>query len=76
MTVIENRWVKRNITDKSRVEETIELYRTLGFEVWTEIFNPAEHPAECDECMRNTPEQFIVIYTKAGMDSKEGLFDE
>jgi hypothetical protein len=76
MTKEENGWVKRNITDSSRVEETIELYKSLGFEVRTEAFDPAEYPAECNECMTESPEQFIVIYTRPGKKSYEGLFDE
>jgi hypothetical protein len=72
----ESGWVKRNITDKNRMEETIELYKSLGFEVRTEAFDPAEYPAECSECMNESPEQFIVIYTKSDTKSGEGIFDE
>lgn len=58
------------------MKETVEMYEALGFEVKVENFNPEEHPLECNECMRETPEKFKVIYTKPGEAPDEGLFDE
>lgn len=71
-----NNWEKRNITDKHRVNEITEMYESLGLEVKVEKFNPDEYKAECNECMKESPEMFNVIFTRPGCNSHKGLFDE
>ena len=46
------------------------------FEVKVADFNPKEYPAECNECMQETPEKFKVIFTRPGSRVNGDLFDE
>ncbi len=69
-------WVVRNITDENRVKDTVEAYKSLGFEVKVEDFDPSKYKAECNECMLETPEKFKVIYTKQSKIEDGDLFDE
>ena len=69
-------WEKRNIVDEHRAKEIIDMYESLGFEVKVESFNPEICKTECNECMKESPEMFKIIYTKPKNDSNEGLFDE
>ncbi|RKY85695.1 hypothetical protein DRQ09_06930 [candidate division KSB1 bacterium] len=57
-------WEKRNIIEKERVNELVELYRDIGFEVMVKDFNPDDFDGECSECMKIHPEKYKIIYTK------------
>ena len=58
------------------MEEQVELYKSLGFEVKVEDFDPEKHELECNECMKENPSMFKVIFT-SGEGSIDGdLFDE
>ncbi|MFH1049457.1 MAG: hypothetical protein V1779_00845 [bacterium] len=57
-------WIMRNITDENRVKDTVDAYKSFGFEVKVEDFDPDKFKIECNECMLETPEKFKVIYTK------------
>jgi hypothetical protein len=72
----EQQWELRNITDESRVNDTVEQYKSLGFDVKVENFDPEKYSLDCNECMIETPERFKIIFTKPGANSGEGLFDE
>jgi len=57
-------WEKRNIIEKERVDEIIELYRNIGFEVMVKDFEPDREDEDCNECMKHEPEKYKVIYTR------------
>jgi hypothetical protein len=57
-------WVLRNISDETRLDELVELYESLGFEVMIKDYVPEEHSDKCDICMSQSPDKFKVIYTK------------
>jgi hypothetical protein len=54
---------KRNfVADGPRLSEMIETYRELGFEVITVPISLDS--ADCNECMKQNPDKFQVIYTR------------
>ena len=57
-------WEKRNIIEKERVNEFVELYEDIGFEVMVEDFDPDNFEGDCNECMKLEPERYRVIYTR------------
>jgi len=57
-------WVKRNVADEPRLSELVEMYESLGFEVETREFNPADFPEKCNECLTAFPEKYKVIFTR------------
>ena len=71
---MEDGWLKRNITDNFKVKETVELYELLGYEVKVTNYDPDSCDVECNECMKDTPEKFKVIYTRGNADMSEDLF--
>ena len=66
-------WKKRNITDEKRVDEFIELYESLGYEVKVENYK-SQNNDDCNECMKEIPENFKVIYTRPGKINDEDVF--
>ncbi len=76
MATKENSWEMRNITDESRVKDAVEQYESLGFEVRIEDFDPEKYTLECNECMKETPEKFKIVFTKPGTGTGGDLFDE
>ena len=55
-------WQRCFVADEPRLSEAVETYQELGFEV---IVLPARaDDAMCDECMRQAPERFEVIYIR------------
>ena len=57
-------WEKRNVIEKERVDELINLYKDIGFEVLVEDFKPEKSEKECSECMKVNPGKYKVIYTR------------
>ncbi|MFA6572178.1 MAG: hypothetical protein WCT77_13200 [Bacteroidota bacterium] len=68
-------WEKKNITDESRLNDFVEQYESLGFEVKVEDYL-ADCSSDCNECMIETLEKFKVIYTKRADNFEDELFDE
>ncbi len=61
-------WMRRFVGGPPRLQEMVELYQSLGYEVWLE---PQEADEFCDECEGCTLALllFRVVYTKP----KEGV---
>lgn len=58
-------WLRRSITDNERVEEQVELYESIGFEVMVKDVIPEQLPSEyCKECFLSNPEKYKIIYTR------------
>lgn len=58
-------WLRRFITDEKRVQEAIDLYTELGFEVHVEPLREDELPESCEGCQILMLQQFKTIYTRA-----------
>ena len=76
MTYNTNKWEKRNVSDESRVLDSVELYKSMGFEVKVEDFSTDHYQTVCNECMVESPERFKVIYTRRIEDFNDELFEE
>lgn len=61
-------WERRFIADAQRVEEAIELYEQLGFEVVADPIRGEEFGDECDDCQLVALLGFRTIYTRKKRD--------
>ncbi len=57
-------WVRRNVTDPSRVPEMTELYTMLGFEVLAKDLTPVDFGAVCEMCIKDVCRVYVLIYTR------------
>jgi hypothetical protein len=57
-------WERRFMADGKRLNEYIELYTSLGFEVHTETVQPEEIGPECTDCRLIICRQFVTLYTR------------
>ncbi len=56
-------WKRRFVGGPPRLPEMVELYRSLGYEVWLEPPDPEEFGAECEGCTLALM-FFRVVYTR------------
>lgn len=56
-------WERRFMAAGPRIEESVALYRALGYEVWLARPSAAELREECGDC-RMALELFRVLYTR------------
>ena len=59
-------WTKRGIYDDPRLTEVLNMYEQIGFIVKIEPFRPEIEVGcnGCNECMKQDPEKYKVLYTK------------
>ena len=57
-------WERRFMADGRRLNEYVELYTALGFEVHTEMIQPEEIGPECTDCRLIICRQFVTLYTR------------
>lgn len=57
-------WERRFITDATRSDEMMELYRELGYEVCADPVRPEELLDDCQGCAVVAESQFVTIYTR------------
>lgn len=58
-----NPWVRRFVASPPRLQEAVELYRSLGFEVRLEPATTSDLPPGCGECGA-AQALFRVVYTR------------
>ncbi len=76
-------WVRRNVTDPSRVRELTELYTLLGFEVMARELTPDDFGPVCAKCTDDVCGVYVLIYTRKSKseprnrrsDSRKKIFD-
>ena len=56
-------WTRRFVTDTGRAEESLALYRALGYEVAADPPRPEEMPEDCGTC-ELALRSFRTIYTR------------
>jgi hypothetical protein len=56
-------WTRRFVTDVGRAEESMTLYRALGYEVAADPLRPEEMPEDCETC-ELALRSFRTIYTR------------
>jgi hypothetical protein len=57
-------WVRRNLADPERAGETMDLYRSMGFEVRAEKLSPEDFGAKCLACALAVCSTYVLIYTR------------
>jgi hypothetical protein len=57
-------WVRRNVTDPSRVEELTEMYMMLGYEIFTRELTKDDFGAVCAQCTDDVCGVYVLIYTR------------
>ena len=57
-------WERRFIADGPRVEEMIQLYRELGYEVVADPIEPEHLGGDCEDCQLVIRLRFRMIYTR------------
>lgn len=57
-------WERRFMAHPNRVEEAVQLYTEMGFEVRVEPTKPSEFNEGCDECRLADCINFLTIYTR------------
>lgn len=57
-------WERRFMADGARLAEYLDLYQSLGYEVYTEKIAPDEIGAECADCRLIICRQFVTLYTR------------
>ena len=57
-------WQRRFMADGGRLNEYVDLYQTLGFEVHTEPVTQAELGEECGDCRLMICRLFVTVYTR------------
>ncbi len=63
-------WQRRFMADPARLEEAIQLYTEMGFEVRSEAIQPNELSEVCGSCRAATCQAYVTIYTRKRTDSK------
>jgi len=64
-------WIKQSTLDEPRLSEVVQTYREIGFEVLLEPFRP-EDENSCAECMKESPEDYQIVYTRKSKGSSPG----
>lgn len=57
-------WERRFTTDEQRVQEVVELYSQLGYEVRAEPVHSREVHEDCTDCHAAIVSRFKTIYTR------------
>jgi hypothetical protein len=61
--LIREGWARRFVGGPPRLQEMVELYNSLGYEVWLEPQAPEEFRDECEDCTLALI-FFRVVYTR------------
>ena len=76
--LIKEGWRRRFVANEPRLSESVELYRSMGYEVRLEPLPPVdcdsadEESEECRACFKGLEDQYKIIYTRP----KRGESDE
>ena len=58
-------WVRRFVAEEPRLTESVELYESLGFQVFLRPLGARELAGPgCSECLKAAPGRYRVIFTK------------
>lgn len=57
-------WVRRHLVGPDRVDESIENYRSMGYEVKAQPVTPEDFADQCKECASIICQSYILIYTR------------
>ena len=57
-------WERRFMVGPDRLEETMQLYQELGFEIRQEPIKPVEFSEICQACQTLACDDYVTIYTR------------
>lgn len=57
-------WVRRTVTDQTRIKELIEVYSSLGFETRVTGLDPASFGDACTTCATSACRSYLAIFTR------------
>ena len=57
-------WKRRHTVDVARVQESIDLYQSIGFDVAVRYLTPEDFGVECQACEVKTSCSYVLIYTR------------
>ena len=57
-------WIKKFTCDADRVDEFVEMYESIGFEVRVESVSPDDPALTCQACFVGNREGYKTIYTR------------
>jgi len=57
-------WSKRFTSEGKRLQEAVEMYESIGFEVHLEPVIAGETEEECDLCFQTEAKTYYTIYTR------------
>jgi hypothetical protein len=57
-------WTKKFTCDADRVDEFVEMYESIGFEVRVEPVSPDDPDLTCQACFVGNREEYKTIYTR------------
>ena len=57
-------WVRRHLIAPDRVQESMDLYASLGFEVQARSLEPDDFPPQCAQCASEACRSYVMIYTR------------
>ena len=63
-------WKRRFMTNVGRLNEYIELYTSLGFDVRAEPVRSDEVDPECNDCRLILYQQIVTLYTRKQSDNQ------
>jgi len=70
---VANGWERRFVTDATRVDEVVALYRAAGFDVCADPIRREEFPDDCDDCQLLGLLRFRTIYTRRPAAGRRGI---
>jgi hypothetical protein len=68
--LIKEGWTRRFVANEPRLSESVELYRSMGYEVRLEPLPPVDYDSadeesgECRACFKGFEDQYKIIYTR------------
>lgn len=57
-------WVRRHVVDPDRARESVELYRSMGYEVTVRPLIPEDFGPMCKECASAICRSLVLVYTR------------
>ncbi len=57
-------WQRRFTADEQRIQEVVELYKELGYEVRMEPVTTGELQDDCHECQASSSLRLFTVYTR------------
>lgn len=62
--LIADGWERRQLADPNRAKEAIELYESLGFEVFAKTLEDSDFGEDCKTCAVAGCQGYVMIYTR------------